>query len=175
MMRGVPCGICSPHREHFAETGIPFASYLVCRFGTRGIIWIVVPHFNINAFSLRGSNIGCFGSVCETRSAHHRSALRRLEWYSRVNSALRTSDVGFASKSTCRAFPLGFALLAVFGFVDEFLFLKELLFSRRKNKHHTTTYAQDISVKQGHNPPSKFSRFREGFNCDRSPFVELAT
>src|SRR5258708_39993633 len=36
-MRGVPCGICPPHREHFAEMGILFSSYLVCRFGVSDI------------------------------------------------------------------------------------------------------------------------------------------
>jgi len=80
--------------------------------------------------------------------------------------------VRFDSKPTFRAIPLGLALLAVFRFVDESLFLKELLFTRRKNKHHTTTYTQDISVRKGHNPPSKLSRFREGSTGDSSPSVK---
>jgi hypothetical protein len=33
----VPCGISSLHREHFAETGMPFSAYLVRRSGTSGI------------------------------------------------------------------------------------------------------------------------------------------
>jgi hypothetical protein len=36
--------------------------------------------------------------------------------------------------------PLVLALLAVFGFVGEFLLMKKLLFSSRKYKHHTATY-----------------------------------
>jgi hypothetical protein len=83
--------------------------------------------------------------------------------------------VRFDSKPTFRAFPLGLALFAVFRFVDESLFLKELLFTRRKNKHHTTTYTQDISVSKGHNPPSKLSRFREGSTGDSSPSVKTGS
>src|ERR1019366_957120 len=41
----------------------------------------------LNAFSLRSNNIGSFGSVCKTRSAHYRSALSRLEWDSCVRTA----------------------------------------------------------------------------------------
>jgi hypothetical protein len=40
VMRGLPCGICSPHMEHFAETGMLFSSYLICSSGRSGII----PH-----------------------------------------------------------------------------------------------------------------------------------
>src|SRR5579859_6215736 len=61
MMGGVPCGIRSPQREHFAETGMPFSSYLVCRFGTRGIIWIVAPHFNIMPFHYAATIPGALG------------------------------------------------------------------------------------------------------------------
>jgi hypothetical protein len=42
---------------------------------------------NVASFSIRSHNIGCFGSVCETRSAHYRSALSRLEWNSCVAPA----------------------------------------------------------------------------------------
>jgi hypothetical protein len=79
-MRGVPCCICSPHKEHFAETGMPFSSYLVCRFGTRGIMAIVVPPFNISAFSLLSHNIGCFWSVCETCSTFAICSPKPREW-----------------------------------------------------------------------------------------------
>ncbi len=36
-MRGWPCGICFPHMEHFAETGMLFSSYLICIVGVGGI------------------------------------------------------------------------------------------------------------------------------------------
>jgi hypothetical protein len=58
--------------------------------------------------------------------------------------------------------PFSLALLAVFWFVGESFSLKELLFSRRKNKHHTAIYTHDISVSKRHSPPSMLSRFREG-------------
>ncbi len=50
------------------------------------------------------------------------------------------------------ALPLSLALLAVFGFVGESLLMKELLFTRRKHKHHTATNTQNISVSKRHNP-----------------------
>jgi hypothetical protein len=64
--------------------------------------------------------------------------------------------VGFDLTPPSDALPLSFALLAVFRFVGESLFLEELLFSRRKNKHRTATYTQDISVSK-HDPSSEFS------------------
>jgi hypothetical protein len=50
------------------------------------------------------------------------------------------------------AIPLRLALLAVFRFVGESLLMKELLFPRRKHKHHTATYTQNISVSKRHSP-----------------------
>jgi hypothetical protein len=42
-MYGVLWGICSPHKEHFDETGILFSSYFICNSGERnGILEIVV-------------------------------------------------------------------------------------------------------------------------------------
>jgi hypothetical protein len=68
----------------------------------------------------------------------------------------------FDSTLPVDALPLSLALLAVFRFVSKSLFLEELLFSRRKHKHHTATYTQDISVSKRHNPPPSSADSEKG-------------
>src|SRR6266700_4177206 len=124
------------------------------------------------SFSLRShSNGSRWSDFYETRPAQYTFALPRLEWDSCVAAASRADDVRFDSKPTCRAFRLALALFAMFRFVVESLLMKEFLLSRRKHKHHTAIYAQDISVSKRNNSPPP-SRFREGSTGDSSPSVK---
>jgi len=70
--------------------------------------------------------------------------------------------VRFDSTPPLDALPLSLALLAVFWFVSESLFLEKLLFSRRKHKRHTATGTPDISVgKVPHKPSFVPGNFNE--------------
>ncbi len=61
----------------------------------------------------------------------------------------------FDSSPPNSALPLSLAELAVFWYMRKSLLLEELLFSRRKHKHHAAIHTQHISVSKAHTPPTK--------------------
>ena len=157
-MRGVPCGICSPHAEQFAETGILFSSYLICSSGSSGI----VPTSMSLAFHYAATILGALGLF--SKHVLHITGLPCVGLNGTVVSLPHSEQVTCVSIRRRPSPPCLLALhcLQCFGSLMNPFSRKNCLFTRREHKLQTATHTQDISVSKGHNPPSKLSRFREG-------------